>query len=58
MITDERIKLICSKAITLPQCPVKKEHAISQRVWLFNQIKQLLKEQGQSEGYKPQMELK
>ena len=44
MITDERIKLICSKAITLPECPVKKEHAVAQRVWLFNQIKKLLSE--------------
>jgi hypothetical protein len=44
MITDERIQLICSKAITLPECPVKKEHAIAQRAWLFNQIKKLLAE--------------
>jgi hypothetical protein len=58
MITDERIQLICSKAITLPECPVKKEHAIAQRAWLFNKIKELLNSQQQSEGYKPQMELK
>lgn len=58
MITDERIQLICNKAITLPECPIKKEHAIAQRAWLFIKIKELLKEQLQAECYKPEMTLK
>lgn len=45
MTLDQQIQTICTKAIPLPQCPVKKEHAIAQRVWLEKQIKQLLKEQ-------------
>lgn len=38
------IEEICTRAIPLPECPVKKADAIARRVWLKKHIEKLLHE--------------
>lgn len=38
MVTEDQIKYDIAKAIPLPDCPVKKEHAIASRIWLQKKI--------------------
>ena len=42
MITDAEIQKTVKKAITLPDCPVKREHAIASRIWLEKKINEYL----------------
>jgi len=42
LISIDEIEDICKRAIVLPDCPVKKQHAIAQRAWLKTKIIELL----------------
>lgn len=44
MNLEQRIEEICTKAIELPECPVKRKHAVARRIWLKQQIIELMAE--------------
>ena len=44
MVTEEQIKYDLQAAIPLPDCPVKREHAIASRIWMLNKINEYLTE--------------
>ena len=58
MTTDKEIQDICTQAIELPQCPMKKAHAVASRAWLFSKITDLLKKPKNPEPFNPIKEYK
>lgn len=42
---EEQIQRIVLRAIQLPECPVKRQHAIANRAWLFEKIKALIEQE-------------
>lgn len=41
MDIDKQLEKLIIKAIDLPTCPVKREHAIAQRAWLKKKVLEL-----------------
>lgn len=39
---EKEIQLMVMRAIPLPECPIKRKHAIASRAWLFDKIKALV----------------